>query len=116
MSPIDDTIAHLDALIESTHDRRTGGNPAAPSVTMQVTVTRDRLLFETNGVQVWTVTSDTGTARGLVWVEHAYGWEVISSSQLRELYPEVERRTDDAAATRVTENSLIGGDSDRRAA
>lgn len=108
----------LERLLASERDRLYGTPAAsAPSVTVPVTYRRDRLLMEHEGVQVWTLTTDYGNGRGLVWVETLatadtrHRVEVINSNELRVKYPQVERRRD------VQSSAIIGHElphSDRR--
>lgn len=108
MSPIDDTIAALDALL----DRVEG-----PTETVEVTYRRGDLIFQQNDVSVFGVESDSGSTRGLLWVED--GWVgpthhvVIEATEFRTRWPMHDRRKrDDLAGQLAAANPGL----DRRAA
>lgn len=101
MTIIDSTATELAALFAEYHDRRDGIAETAPSVTVEVTYTRERLLLaDPSGVEVWTLTTSFGNARGLVWIEDGERSRIIASSDLRTEYPQVapfDRREFDRA-------------------
>lgn len=102
MSATADQVSALAAHLQTFHDRR-GDAPAAATFRQEVTFTRGHFMFAHGGVEVWSLTCDFGSARGLLWIEENDGADdalqvgpithVISSARLGELYPELERRS-----------------------
>ncbi len=83
---VDDQIANLETLLGRDQ----------PTVTVEITYRRGRLIFADGDVQVHGVHASHGSARGLIWVTDASGGtpthEVMESSSFRQRHPMVERR------------------------